>query len=177
MSWPQFWHDFRISWPRFSPGSTTIDHDHGLIVRRLGVDLAADLHENISDDRGVDSASNAPRLRLDRAAIAVRSDRDRGVLPHVFSAVRYESDVPDLLRKEKKIGRRVAIRSRSCGLNFDGDGLSSCRHVAIGEPSDRSHLNRHFPHVMHLMIAWTWVHTISAIIDESNAHRAATRPA
>ena len=80
MSWPQFCHDFRISWPRFSPGATTIDHDRGLIVRRLGVDLVVDLHENISDDRGVDSASNAPRSRLDRAAIAVRSDRNRGVL-------------------------------------------------------------------------------------------------
>ena len=88
MSWPQFCHDFRISWPRFSPGSTTIDHDRGLIVRRLGVDLAVDLHENISDDRGVDSASNSPRSRLDRAAIAVRSDRDRGVLPQVLRAVR-----------------------------------------------------------------------------------------
>ena len=57
--WIQFGHDFRIFWPRFSPGSTTIDHDRGLIVRRLGVDLVADLHESISDDPGVDSASNA----------------------------------------------------------------------------------------------------------------------
>ena len=65
-----------------------IDHDRGLIVRRLGVDLAVDLHQNISDDRGVDSASNAPRSRLDRAAIAVQSDRDRGVLPRVLRAVR-----------------------------------------------------------------------------------------
>ena len=32
------------SWPRFSPGSTTINHNRGLIVRRLGVDLAAYRH-------------------------------------------------------------------------------------------------------------------------------------
>ena len=30
----------------------------------------------------------APRSRLDRAAIAVRSDRDRGVLPRAFEGVR-----------------------------------------------------------------------------------------
>ena len=112
---------------------------------------------------GSDSTLKEQRSRLDHAAIAVRSGRDRGVPPPVFSAVRFESDAPDLLRKEKKIGRRVAVRSRSCGLTFDGDGLSSCRHVAIGEPSDRRHLNRHFPHVMHLMTAWTWVHAIDAL--------------
>ena len=39
------------------------------------------------------------RSRLDRAAIAVRSGRDRIVLPPVFAAVRFESDAPDLLRE------------------------------------------------------------------------------
>ena len=108
--------------------------------------------------------------------IAVRSRRDRGVLPQFIYAVRLESDAPDLLRKEKNIGRRVAVRSRSCGLIFDEDGLSSCRHVAIGEPSDRRHLNRPFAHVLHLMIAWTRVHAITAVPPKSNAPRAATRP-
>ena len=151
--------------------------DRATIAPRSGHDRGPGHTSHAVQLSGSDSTLKEQRSRLDRAAIAVRSGRDRGVLPHVFSAVRFESDAPDLLRKEKKIGRRVAVRSRSCGLNFDGDGLSSCRHVAIGEPSDRRHLNRHFPHVMHLMIAWTWVHAISAVIDESNAHCAATRPA
>ena len=72
----------------FSPKLTTIDHDRGLIVRRLGVDLAADLHESVSDDPGVDSASNAPRSRLDCGSIAPRSRLDPGVLPRCSAAVR-----------------------------------------------------------------------------------------
>ena len=97
---------------------------------------------------GNDSTVKEQRSRLNRAAIAVRSGRDRGVLPQVCYAVRLEFDAPDLLRKEKKIGRHVAVRLRSCGLNFDEDGLSSCRHVGNGEPSDRRHLNRPFAHVL-----------------------------
>ena len=88
-------HELASILPRFPHFLATlfvgIDHDRGLIVRRLGVDLAADLHENISGDRGVDSASNAPRSRLDRGAIAVRSDRDRGVLPRFVCTVRWIS--------------------------------------------------------------------------------------
>ena len=109
--------------------------------------------------------------------IAARSRRDRGVLPQFVYAVRMESDAPDILRKEKNIGRRVTVRSRSCGLIFYEDGLSSCRHVATGEPSDRRHLNRPFAHVLHLMIAWTRVHAITAVPPKSNAPHAATRPA
>ena len=94
-----------------------------------------------SEDRGGDSALKESRSRLDRAAIAVRSDRDCGVLPRVFYAVRLESDAPGVFRKEKKIRLHVAVRSRSRGLNVDEDNLSSCRHVAISEPSDHRHLN------------------------------------
>ena len=71
----------------------------------------------------------------------------------------------------------MAVRSRSRGLNVDEDKLSSCRHVAIGEPSDCRHLNPSFAHVMNLMIAWTRVHAISAVPTESNARRASTSPA
>ena len=46
-----------------------------------------------SDDRGIDSTTKDPRSRLDRAAIAVRSDRDRGVLPLVFYTVRLNLQV------------------------------------------------------------------------------------
>ena len=97
--------------------------------------------EWIPRGRSSDRGSIAPRSRFDRTAIAVRLDRDRGVLPRVVSAVRFQSDAPDLLRKEKKLGRRVAIRSRSCGLNVDADGLSSGCHVARGKSSDPRHLN------------------------------------
>ena len=38
--------------------------------------------------RGLDSMMEEPRSRLNRAAIAVRSDRDRGVLPRILQAVR-----------------------------------------------------------------------------------------
>ena len=37
--------------------------------------------------RGIESTMKDPRSRLDHAAIAVRSDRDRGVLPRIFPAV------------------------------------------------------------------------------------------
>ena len=150
-------------------------HDRATIASRSGHDRGPGHASHAVQSSGNDSTLKEQRSRLDRAAIAVRSGRDRGVLPQVFSAVRLESDAPDLLRKEKKIGCLVAVRSRSCSLNIDEDGLSSCRHMAIGEPSDRRHLNRPFAHVMHLMIAWTWVHAISAVPPESNAHRAAMR--
>ena len=129
------------------------------------------------EDRGGDSALKESRSRLDRAAIAIRSDRNRGVLPRDFCAVRLESDAPGIFRKEKKIGLHVAIRSRSRGLNVDENKLSSCRHVAIGEPSDRRHLNPSFAYVMNLMIAWTRVQAISAVPTESNIRRASTSPA
>ena len=130
-----------------------------------------------SADRRGDSALKESRSRLDRVTITVRSDRDRGVLPRVFCAVRLEFDAPGIFRKEKKIGLHVAVRSRSRGLNVDEGKLSSCRHVAIGEPSDRHHLNPSFAHVMNLMIAWTQVHAISAVPTESNVRRASASPA
>ena len=49
-----------------------------------------------SEDRGGSSTLKESRSRLNRAAITVRSDRDRGVLPRVFYAVRLESDVPGI---------------------------------------------------------------------------------
>ena len=88
-----------------------------------------------------DRGSIAPRC--DRGAIAVRSHRDRGVLPEAFCAVRLESDAPDIFQKEAKIQLLVAVGSRSRSLNADEDKPSSCRHVAICEPSDRRHLSEY----------------------------------
>ena len=63
LTMPRFRRDFRHDRATIGPRS-------GLIVRRLGVDPAADPQENaFFDDHGVDSAMNAPRSWLDRAAI------------------------------------------------------------------------------------------------------------
>ena len=40
-------------------------------------------------DSGIESTTKDPRSRFDRAAIVVRSDRDRGVLLRSFPAVRW----------------------------------------------------------------------------------------
>ena len=68
-----------------------IDHDRP----RSSIDRVPDALEMTSDGRGIDSTRQDPRSRLDRTAIAVRSDRDRGVLPRVAYAVGLESDAPD----------------------------------------------------------------------------------
>ena len=60
-----------------------IDHDRP----RSSVDRAPDSSKLSLDDRGINFARKDPRSRLDRATIAVRSDRDRGVLPRVAYAV------------------------------------------------------------------------------------------
>ena len=48
--WPRIGLNFAMisvsSGPCFLPGSTTIDHDRGLIVRPLGVDLTENPYEN-----------------------------------------------------------------------------------------------------------------------------------
>ena len=77
------------------------------------------------------------RSRLDLAAIAVRSDRDRGVLLQIFPAVRWQSNAPCVSVKSRKSSFTVAVRSRLCGLCVDEDRRSSCRHVASGKPFDR----------------------------------------
>ena len=126
--------------------------------------------EWIPRGRSSDRGSIAPRSRFDRTAIVV-----------FFHASPMPSDSNLTLQiyseKRRKIGRCVAVRSRSCGLILDEDGLSSCRHVATGAPSDRHLLNRPIAHVLHLMIAWTRVHAITAVQPESNDPRTATRPA
>ena len=64
----------------------------------------------------------AARSRCDRGAIAVRSHRDRDVLPGALCAVRLESDAPDVFQKKQaKIQLLVAVGSRSRGLKVDED--------------------------------------------------------
>ena len=81
------------------------------------------LTQTPSDDCGIDSTTKDPRSRLDRAAIAVRSDRDRGVLPRILPAVRWKSDAPCVSMKRIKSGFTVAVGSRLCGLHVDEDNV------------------------------------------------------
>ena len=123
-----------------------------------------------------------PRGRIpDRSSIAPRSRFDRTAIVVFFHESPTPSDWNPMLqkssRRERKIGLHVTVRSRSRGLDVDGDKLSSCRHVAIGEPSDRRHLNPSFAHVMNLMIAWTRVHAISAVPTAFDACSVSTSPA
>ena len=103
------------------------------------------------------------RSRLDRAAISVRSGRDRGVLPHAADAVGSESNAPPIFTNRDSPGRQIGIlRSRDvavgsmkpgrldgldCAITWpsDGDrvvlvstkiGCSRCVHVAKGKPCD-----------------------------------------
>ena len=84
-----------------------IDHDRP----RSSIDRAPDSVELPIDDRGIDSTRKDPRSRLDRAVIAVRSVRDRGVLPHVAYAVGLESDAPDSRKEREKPDFTVAVGS------------------------------------------------------------------
>ena len=56
------------------------NHDRASIVVLM-------LQRSMSDDRGGDSTTKDPRSQFDRTAIAVRSDRDREVLPRIVLAV------------------------------------------------------------------------------------------
>ena len=82
-----------------------IDHDRP----RSSVDRVPDAPEMRIEGRGIDPTRKDPRSRLDRAAIVVRSDRDRGVLPRVAYAVRLESDAPDSREEREKPVFIVAV--------------------------------------------------------------------
>ena len=70
------------------------------------------------EGRGIDSTWKDPRSRLDRAAIAVRSDRDPSVLPRVAYDVGLESDAPDSREEREKPVFIVAVGSRSRGKSI-----------------------------------------------------------
>ena len=126
--------------------------------------------ESIPCGRIHDRGSIAPRSRFDRTAIVVFFHESP--TPLDWNPMLQRSS-----QRERKMGLHVAVRSRSRGLDVDEDKLSSCRHVAIGEPSDRHHLNPSFAHAMNLMIVWTRVHAISAVLTASDACSVSTSPA
>ena len=95
-SWPQSRADLALiplqSEPRSLLIVVTINrqsvHDREAIEPRSWIFLLPFCIETSRRDRGVDSTMEEPRSRLNHVAIAVRSDRDRGVLPRILQAVR-----------------------------------------------------------------------------------------
>ena len=87
--------------------------DHAAIGPRSWFDRDRDPPWTLSEDRGIDSTMKDPRLRLNCAAIAVRWDRDRGVLPRVFYAVGLESNALGIFTKGRGSRFTVAVRSQS----------------------------------------------------------------
>ena len=69
-----------------------------------------------------------PRSRIDCAVIAVRSDRNRGVLPRVVWTVRWSF---------RRLDGPIAIKRRLLLMKIQH---FSCRHVASGKHFDRVHL-------------------------------------
>ena len=61
-------------------------HDRATITPRSGHDRCPGQSSIAVRSTREDFATQAPRLRLDRAAIAARSSRDRGVLPRILRA-------------------------------------------------------------------------------------------
>ena len=112
-----------MNWPQVGVKSshdhTTIEpqsrRDRATIGPRSWFDRDGDPPWTSSEDRGIDSTLKYPRSRLNRAAIAVRSDRDCGVLPRVFYAVGLESDAPGIFTKGRGSRFTVAVGSRSRG--------------------------------------------------------------
>ena len=73
---------------------------------KIGHDLRHDRPRS-GDDRAPDSQENADRWSWNRfhvegSTIAVRSDRDRGVLPRIAYTVGLESDAPEIFTKREK---------------------------------------------------------------------------
>ena len=75
-----------------------------LIAPRSGVDRGVSASSVTVHSTGDDSMAKSPRSRLDCAAIAVRSGRDRGVLPQAADAVGLESDAPPIFTNRGRSG-------------------------------------------------------------------------
>ena len=97
-----------MNWPQIS---LKRGHDCTTIGPRSWFDRDGDPPWTSSEDRGIDSTLKDPRSRLDRAAIAVQSDDDRGVLPRVFYGVGLESDALGIFTKGRGSRFTVTVRS------------------------------------------------------------------
>ena len=115
----------------------------------------------------MDSTQQELRSRLDRTAIAVRSDRDRGVLPRILRAVRYDDCYLMKIRRARAFHATSteAVRSRSHDLPLMTIRRSSRRHLASGKPFDHLTYSSNSARGR-LMIAWTRVHAIVAVREK-----------
>ena len=94
----------------------------------------------------INSTREDPRSQLDRAAIAVRSDRDRGVLPRVAYGVGLESDAPDSREERETPLFTVAVGSRSIGKSSPAVHLDSLL-MKISHPRDGDRTHQKTPRV------------------------------
>ena len=110
-----------------------IDHDRPW----SSVDRGPDSSKLPLDDRGINSTRKDPRSRLDRAAIADRSERDRGVLPRVAYAVGLESDARDSRKERETPVFTVAVGSRSIGKSSPAVHLDENRMMIVANDPER----------------------------------------
>ena len=144
----QFLDDFdRISWSKSLQFLPRSHHDRAMIAPRSG-------HLLILSDR----------FRDEICAIAARSRRDRGSIVKFFHDVSAPSDGDPQIVIANNRGRLMHLKP------FDSMpiGRSSGCHVVRGKSSDPRHLSLTFAHVMDLMIAWTRVHVIVAVLITSD---------
>ena len=104
---------------------------------RSSVDRAPGSSKLLLNDRGINSTREVPRSRLDRAAITVRSDRDRGVLPRVAYSVGLESDAPDSREERETPLFTVAVGSRSIGKSSPAVHLDENRMMIVANDLKR----------------------------------------
>ena len=97
-------------------------HDRAAIGLRSGVNHDARASSIACRSMGDKSAPIPRQNLLDRAAIAARSRRDRGVLPQSSTAVRLcsnwmdDRDWSDPVRRDREANLLLAVRWRSSGL-------------------------------------------------------------
>ena len=113
----------------------------------------------------------SPRWDEDRSA-SWPSDEDRAIVhclrSRKIAAVRWRSGRLD--------GPNRAIKPRPYFARPMEIGRSQCVHASTGKPSIEFHLLLILARVL-LMIAWTWVHAISAVLTASDARHASMSPA
>ena len=104
---------------------------------RSSVDCAPGSSKLLLNNRGINSTREVPRSRLDRTAIAVRLDRDRGVLPRVAYSVGLESDAPDSREERETPLFAVAVGSRSIGKSSPAVHLDENRMMILANDLER----------------------------------------
>ena len=105
----QFLCDFHINF------GFKMHHDQATIAPRSGHDRSPGHASHALRSSGKNSTLKEQRSRLDRAAIAVRSGRDIGVLPQAFNAVRFNLQVDGRSRSLDRVNPDYESRPPSDG--------------------------------------------------------------